>query len=450
LEQTVLERTQQIEHQAFHDKLTNLPNRALFRDRLNLALTKVSRSGRGVAVLFVDLDNFKLVNDSLGHGMGDQLLIQVAEDLTASTRAGDTVARLGGDEFTLLLEDLESQDQAVAVAMAILGRLRKPKRLDGRDTFACASIGVAFTDDPEVSAESLLKRADTAMYRAKADGKSTSVVYEPSMEDHAAERLELETGLRTALENGDIYVRYQPLIDLETNALMGAEALARWRHPTRGNIPPSEFIPLAEANGMIIPIGYWILVEACRQAAEWVEKFDAPHFVMSVNLSGKQLQRDDVVDRVQAALKEANLPPSQLKLEITESVLMADREAVIDKMTRLKALGVQLALDDFGTGYSSLSTLQSFPIDTLKIDRSFISRLGEEEGAHAIVEAILALAKTMRMNVTGEGVETDSQREIIRGLGCNTGQGYLYDRPLSIGEFEERLTSQGAAERSAA
>ena len=448
LEQTVLERTQEIEHQSLHDKLTGLPNRALYMDRLAFALKRIERTHAGTAALFIDLDNFKLVNDSLGHDMGDDLLVEVAIRLSEAVRPGDTVARLGGDEFTVLLENITSLDEAIVVGQRIIKSLRVPIILGSRETFACASLGIAFTTDPEQAGDVLLKNADTAMYRAKAGGKSNYVVYDESMNDHAIERLELETDLRKALDNGELSVHFQPLVDLNTHALLGSEALARWEHPVRGFVPPDTFILIAEETGLIIPIGYWILEQACQQAKAWIEEFDALDFVMSVNLSGKQLQKDDVVERVRNILEATGLPASSLKLEITESVLMEDREDVILKMWQLKDLGLQLALDDFGTGYSSLSTLRSFPIDTLKIDRAFISRIGEEEEAMPIIEAILALAKTMHMNVTGEGVETQGQAEIIRNLGCQTGQGYLYDKPLSATEFGARFRSpRGDAER---
>lgn len=448
LEKIVVARTMEIEHQAFHDKLTGLPNRALFMDRLDFAVSKLQRSMEGVAVLFIDLDNFKLVNDSLGHDEGDALLVGVSKRLEEAIRPGDTVARLGGDEFTVILENLNSPDEAMEVAKRILANLREPIQLGGRMSFACASIGISYTKDQSTSGTELLKNADIAMYRAKAGGKSNYLLFDAGMEDFALERLELETSLRKALEQKEIYVVYQPLVGLEESSLMGAEALARWTHPTRGNISPGQFIPIAEETGLIIPIGYWILEEACRQAKQWCDEFGSD-FVISVNLSGKQLQRDDVVDRIREILERTQLSPRCLKLEITESVLMEDRSDIVTKMTEIKSLGVQLALDDFGTGYSSLSTLRLFPIDTLKIDRAFISRLGEEDGALAIVEAILVLAKTMQMDVIGEGVETQPQEEIIRSLGCKAGQGYLYDKPLSGEDFEARLRETKRSDRAA-
>lgn len=439
LESTVLQRTQEIEHLAYHDKLTGLPNRALLLDRIDMALKKDFRNHHGTAVMFVDLDNFKLVNDSLGHSFGDTLLIEITRILSDAVRPGDTVARIGGDEFTILFEELESVEVAEDVAKRILATLRQPILLGNRETFAGASIGLVYNQGTEIDAGTLVKHADTAMYRAKAAGKSNYVLYDESMHDHAIDRLELETSLRKALDNGEIYVEYQPLIDLTTNKMIGAEALGRWRHPDRGVISPEMFIPIAEETGLIVSIGYWILEQSCIQAKKWGIGRDIQSFVISVNLSGKQLQRDDVVDRIKHVLAKTGLPASQLKLEITETVLMEDREDIIEKMFQLKELGLQLALDDFGTGYSSLSTLRTFPIDTLKIDRAFICRLGMEESALPIVEAILGLARTMQMTVIGEGVENQTQQDIIRALGCQVGQGYFYDKPLSPRELGKRL-----------
>jgi diguanylate cyclase (GGDEF)-like protein len=443
LEAAILERTREMEHQAFHDKLTGLPNRALFMDRLDQAIRKMKRSRAGTVALFIDLDNFKLINDSLGHDMGDELLCVVADRLKRDIRPGDTVARLGGDEFTILLENLSGVEEGIAVAERILNSLRQPILLGGREAYAGGSIGVAYTTDPDMTSATLLKNADTAMYSAKADGKMNYRLFDDSMYDSALERLEVETALRRAVENQEIEVAYQPLINLDGGEMMGAEALARWTHPTRGAISPSEFIPIAEETGLIIPIGYWVLEEACRQARGWSDLYPGRDLEISVNLSGKQLQKPDVVERVREILDGTGLKPSCLKLEITESVLMEDREEVARKMHLIKALGVKLALDDFGTGYSSLSTLRAFPIDTLKVDRLFISQLGEEESADAIVEAIAAMARSMKMTVTGEGVENDMQEAIIRSLGCATGQGYLYDKPLTRQEFELRLRDHG-------
>jgi diguanylate cyclase (GGDEF)-like protein/PAS domain S-box-containing protein len=428
----------EIEHQAFHDKLTDLPNRALFMDRIALSLSKTGRHNLGTAVLFIDLDNFKLVNDSLGHHAGDTLLGEIARRLVKCTRPGDTVARLGGDEFTVLLEDLTSPDEAKQVAERILESLSMPVTLDETEVFASASIGIAFATDSDQTSEGLMKIADTTMYHAKANGKSSYAVYEASMNDAATERMELETGLRRAIDHGELYVQYQPLIDLKTGEISGSEALVRWNHATRGLIPPSQFIPIAEETGLILPLGYFVLEEACRKTKEWQSEHGRQDLEISVNLSGRQLQQADVVARVAEVLDRTGLAPHCLKLEITESVLVEQGES-IDKMNQLKALGVKLALDDFGTGYSSLSRLSAFPIDTVKIDRAFVSRLENEEHARAVVQAIMALSRSMNMNVTGEGIETDRQRQIVYNLGCETGQGYLFDRPLDGSEFSSRL-----------
>ncbi len=439
LEAKVDERTKKLEHLALHDKLTGLPNRALFINRLEFAVGQCKREPSGLATLFIDLDNFKLVNDTMGHDMGDSMLRTVSERLIATVRPGDTVSRLGGDEFTILLTQVSDLQEVTQIVERILVSLQEPIALQGRDVQVGGSIGVSFSHSGEIDPVTMLKQADTAMYRAKAEGKNAYRVFDEYMQDLALARLRLETGLKSALRNNEVSVVYQPLISLATGETVGAEALARWNHPVNGQIPPSEFIPVAEDTGEIITIGYWILEEACRQTKEWIDSGYPPDFQISVNVSGRQLQRADVVQRVNEILDRTKLPAKNLKLEITESTLMEDREEVIEKMKMLKELGLQLALDDFGTGYSSLSTLRLFPIDTLKIDRAFISRLGEEEGATAIVEAISAMAKSMKIDVTGEGVETDAQREIIKNLGCNTGQGYFYDKPLSKEAFEKRI-----------
>lgn len=439
LEATIAARTKEIEYQAYHDKLTALPNRALFLDRLSQSLRRSHRTKRTISVLFIDLDNFKLVNDSLGHDMGDALLTQVASRLSEAVRPGDTVARLGGDEFTILLEDVVGEDEPRRVAKRVLESLKAPFRLGNTEAFANASIGIAIKTSPHESADSLLKSADTAMYHAKALGRSRYVFFSPEMHKLAKERLEMETALRKAVIEGDINVVYQPLVQLSTGQIVGCEALARWQHPEKGNIPPCVFIPIAEETGLIVPMGWKLLEDACIQAMILRDILESPNFIMSVNLSGRQFQSKNLIHMITEILAKTGLPAYCLKLEITETILMEHREESIERMKELKALGVYLALDDFGTGYSSLSTLHAFPIDTLKIDKSFISRLEEEEGSQAIVEAILAMAHTLKIDVTGEGVESEAQANLIHSLGCQLGQGFLFDRPLTGNNLSDRL-----------
>lgn len=441
LEQLVAERTKAIEHQSLHDALTGLANRALYLDRLEFALKKARRERKGTAAMFIDLDNFKFVNDSLGHEAGDDLLIQVGEMLVGAVRPGDTVARLGGDEFTLVLENLSSIHCANLVAERILSSLKGPVTVIGREVFIGASIGIAYVEKGNATVANTIKNADTAMYRAKSQGKFNYVVFDETMQDQAEERLELGTQLRTALENGEIEAHYQPLIDLKSGRIIGAEALARWNHPTRGYVPPVQFIPLAEEIGCIFEIGSWMLEKACRDAVTWVEMTGIADFCVSVNVSGKQLQRADIVDQVAAVLEATGLPPQNLKLEITESILMEDHRGVVEKMKAIKALGVHLALDDFGTGYSSLSTLRMYPIDTLKIDRTFVDQIEHEQEAYAIIRAIVVMALSMGLTVTAEGIETENQARELHAIGCEIGQGYLFSRPLPAQMFIDKIVS---------
>ncbi len=435
-----------IAHQAFHDALTGLPNRVLFMDRLHSALARSQRHSKLVGVLFVDLDNFKVINDSLGHEAGDTLLKAIAERLQTCVRPGDTVARLGGDEFTLLLEDLSSDQDATQIAERIFQQLKLPIALSGHEVFAGASVGIAVTPEGANDADGLMRDADTAMYQAKTSGKSSYVVFERSMNDRVMERLELENGLRRALEQGEFRLLYQPILDMETGAINGAEALVRWEHPKLGLVSPAKFIPLAEETGLIVPIGAWVLKEACRQARVWQEtQENSRHFVMSVNLSGRQLQNPDLVATVAGILEETGLEPCRLKLEITESVMMEDVDATIDKLQQLKALGVLLAVDDFGTGYSSLSYLRRLPVDTVKIDRSFVSTLGAETQPAAIVNTIIMLCRALNLSVTGEGIENSDQVAQLQSLGCDLGQGYHFSKPIAVADFEALLKRGGIA-----
>ena len=434
---------EQLQHQALHDTLTGLPNRLLFQDRLRRALARAQRSHCGLAVLFVDLDNFKVVNDSMGHEAGDALLMTIAARLQSSGREEDTIARLGGDEFTLLLENLTDAQDAIDVAERIVTQLQYPIPLDDREVFASASIGIVYSDAIAAQPDALLRDADTAMYHAKAQGKSGYVLFDPSMNKGAMERMEIETGLRLAIERDELRVHYQPLVDLQTGRLCGMEALTRWEHPTRGLMPPGTFIPIAEETGLIVPIGYWVLEEACRQTREWKALCpDAQGLIVNVNLSGRQLQRPDAVQRVREALTRSGLPATDLKLEITESVMMTDVDATLVKLRELKAMGVRLAMDDFGTGYSSMASMSRFPLDTVKIDRAFISLLDDAEEARAIVAAIVMLSRAMRLDVTAEGIETRQQWRQVQRLGCNVGQGYYFAPALPL----EALRDYAAAE----
>jgi diguanylate cyclase (GGDEF)-like protein len=426
----------ELEHQAFHDALTDLPNRTLFVDRLALALQKRERQDQAVAVLFFDLDNFKLINDSLGHEAGDRLLITVTQRLQECVRPGDTVARLSGDEFILLLENLTDISQVREIASRIVKSLRAPIRLLNSEVHITGSLGIAYSETEADTPEILMRNADTAMYQAKANGKSGYALFEPGMNARAVARMELEIGLRHALERDEFRVFYQPLFRLETGEMCGVEALARWEHPEHGLIAPGQFVSIAEEIGLIVPIGYQILEQACAQMKQWQEEFPAqPPLTISVNLSGRQLQREDVVSRVADILKRTGLSPDCLKLEITESMLIKDIEKTVKRLEELRKIGVKLAIDDFGTGYSSISRLNSLPMNTLKIDRVFVSRLDEEEEAASIISAILMLSRTMKVDVTAEGIETELQAMRLRDLGCDVGQGYFFSKPLPADAF---------------
>ena len=370
---------EQLAHRAFHDPLSGLPNRALFMDRLEHALARAQRQQVPVAVIFLDLDNFKIINDSLGHEAGDQLLIAVTRRLQACVRRGDTVARLGGDEFTILVEELSDVGDVTRVAHRILEQLQAPVRLQGREIFPTGSIGIAISAEGCDQADALMRDADTAMYQAKTGGKAGYAVFDRSMNLGAMERMELEADLRRAIDRGELRLHYQPIVLLGTGRVREVEVLARWEHPERGLIPPIKFIPIAEETGLIVPLGNWILEEACRQARSWQEQYPGdPPLLISVNVSSRQLQQADLVQQVARILRETGLDPASLKLEITESVMMLNAETTIDKLHQLKELGVRLAIDDFGTGYSSMAYLSSLPIDPLKIDRSFVQKLGQQ------------------------------------------------------------------------
>ncbi len=438
---------QELTHQALHDELTGLANRSLFRDRLGHALARGTRGRGTTAVLFLDLDDFKAVNDRLGHAAGDRLLVTIGGRLRASTRAEDTVARLGGDEFAVIVE--EDEPGAVEVAAGrILAALAAPVTLDRGEVVIRASIGIAVGHGSE-GGEELLRRADIAMYAAKARGGNCHVTYEDGLHDTAVARMELKEDLRGALSRGELHVAYQPIVDLESGAIEGSEALIRWDHPKRGPIPPLEFISIAEDNGLILELGRWVLDTAARQARAWQQETGRADLVISVNLSGRQIADAGFVDEVAAVLARSGLDPRTLTLEITESVLVEDVGATVRAFRRLRALGVRLAIDDFGTGYSSLSYLRQFPIDVLKIDRSFVAGLDAGGDSVGLVRSILNLCSTLRLEAVAEGIETPEQRSVLRGLGARFGQGHLFARPMPAPAFREVLARGVAASAEA-
>ena len=432
-------------HDAFHDPLTGLPNRALFTDRLKLALARHKRLGAAqFSVLFLDLDRFKVINDSLGHAIGDHLLVGIARRLETCVRPGDTVARLGGDEFTVLLEDVSDTREVIAVAERIENELSLPFNLGGHEVFTTASIGIAPSTTGYERPDDILRDADTAMYRAKSLGKSRHEVFHKEMHTHAVNLLHLETDLRRALDRREFAVYYQPIVSLQTGVVQGFEALLRWRHPSHGFISPAEFIPVAEETGLILPIGLWALEEACRQMREWQGQFpQADGMYVSVNLSGRQFANPELIEQIKEALRSTGLRPQSLKLEITESVVMGDIEKTIEMLRHLRALGVESSIDDFGTGYSSLAYLHHFPSSTLKIDRSFIGRMGTGEEKSEIVSTILLLARNLGMRVVAEGVETEGQLAQLQALSCDYGQGYLFSKAVN-GAAVGRMLSEAS------
>jgi diguanylate cyclase (GGDEF)-like protein/PAS domain S-box-containing protein len=439
---------EQLVHQALHDALTGLPNRALFLDRLGLTLSRLERRAGLAAVFFLDLDYFKVVNDSLGHSAGDQVLVAVADRLQNSLRDGDTAARLGGDEFAVLCDDLVDEGEAVQIAERLGAAIAaSPVTLAGRDLVVTVSIGVAFATHTAQRPESLLRDADAAMYRAKERGRARYELFDAAMRARAVARLETEAALREAFDHQQLSLSYQPEVLLADGSLVGAEALLRWRSGARvagmqDGAPPSEFIAVAEETGLIVPIGAWALEEACRQLARWRELApDRAPARVSVNLSGRQLARPELPDVVVAALSDSGLPPTALCLEITESVLMDDIDVAISALKALKAIGVDIAVDDFGTGYSSLAHLRRFPVDILKIDHSFVAGLGRNPEDAAIVRAVLALARTLDLAVVAEGVERAEQLHELRALGCERAQGHLFSAPLSEQAFTDLLVN---------
>ena len=422
---------EQLTHQAFYDSLTGLPNRSLFRDRLDQALGRAARHQGLVGLLFIDLDNFKLINDSLGHEIGDGLLVQVATRLEACVRGANTIARLGGDEFVILLDHLTSESDAVLVADRIAQQFSLPFKVDRHDFVVTASIGISLGSAGHASVDNMLRDADVAMYRAKSGGKARHVVFDATMQENALLRLELESELRSAIQNGELRVHYQPIVTMDTGHVAEVEALVRWQHPIRGLVPPIDFIPIAEETGLIVSLGQWVLEEASRQVVSWQAEFGMGQpMTVSVNLSPRQFQQPNLVDEIKRALRVTGLPATCLKLEITEGVIMRDLDATIATLGQLKELGIQLAIDDFGTGYSSLAYLKRLPLDVLKIDRSFIAGIGRNQEDTAIVRAIISMAKTLHLSITAEGIETVGQEALLRDWACDRAQGYLFARPL--------------------
>ena len=434
----------QLEHHAFYDTVTGLANRALFKNRVDHALAQGQRAGRAVAVLFMDLDDFKIVNDSFGHAIGDALLKEVGERVSAALRSADTAARLGGDEFAILLENTDDSHPD-EVAARIFDALDAPFQIEGKELGVRASIGIAFGNGKggAKATDELLRNADVAMYTAKGQGKSRCEVYQPTMHKSMLRRLELKSDLQRALEQNEFVLHYQPVIDLETQTISGLEALVRWEHPERGTIPPLEFIPLAEETGLIIPLGSWVLDTACREARRLQQKFpQKPPLSVSVNLSSRQLQWPGIVAEVRNALRASGLPPNSLTLEVTESVMMQNVELSVLRLQELKALRVRIAIDDFGAGYSSLNYIRRFPVDILKVDKSFIDRIDEGGEGLALTAAIIDLAKVLKLRPVAEGVERSAQLDRLRELGCDYGQGYYFARPATTEAVEKRISDE--------
>ena len=446
-ERQALER--QLTHQAFHDPLTGLANRALFRDRVQHALAVADRQQRRLAVLFLDLDDFKKVNDSLGHGEGDQLLVAAAGRLQACARTADTVARLGGDEFAILVEDVTDGTACHVVATRVVDAMGRPFSLSGTEVFVSASVGIASAGGGE-NADELLRNADLAMYLAKSRGKGCYEMYEARMHARVLARLELEADLRRAIEHEEMRLRFQPIVELATGALAGVEALVRWQHPSRGLLGPIEFVSLAEETGIVVPLGTWVLREACRQARRWADEHPGRALTVTINISSRQLQHADFIETVQRALGDTGVDPATIVLELTESMLMQHTPSTLERLRALKALGVRLAIDDFGTGYSSLSYLQRFPLDILKIAKPFVDSLSREPGEgreqpgpsasdSALARAVITLCDTLGLRTIAEGVEREAQRVELLAMGCDLGQGYRFAPPLEPGEISRLL-----------
>jgi diguanylate cyclase (GGDEF)-like protein len=437
----VSERTDQLQHRALHDSLTGLPNRALILDRIQQTLARARRDHSAVALLFLDLDNFKDINDTLGHNIGDELLIAVGVRLSSALREGDTVGRLGGDEFVILAEGASLSPGAEAVAQRVLDVLSPPFSLSGIEVPLSVSASIGIAEGTRAAPEELLRDADIAMYQAKSTGRQRAVVFMPSMQTAVDHHRNLGVDLRTALEEGQFFLLYQPTINLASGAFTGVEALLRWRHPHRGVVQPDDFIPALESSGLIVPVGLWVLQEACRQGAAW--RAQGYHFSVSVNISAKQLEGSQIVDDVQRTLAASEFDPTMLILELTETTLMLNVKETVVRLKMLKRLGVRLAIDDFGTGYSSLAYLHQFPIDILKIDRSFVSGVADSNKGAALVHALVQLGKALGLEIIAEGIENQDQRRHLLEEEVDTGQGFLFARPLDVESVGELLRTRG-------
>jgi diguanylate cyclase (GGDEF)-like protein len=428
----------QLNHLAYHDVLTDLPNRILLQDRLTQAIELARRQGRQLAVMFMDLDRFKYINDSLGHAIGDQLLQSVAQQLEVCVRQSDTISRQGGDEFVLLLPYIEHAEDAALSAQKMLTALALPHQIDQHDLHISVSIGISIYPDDGQDAETLIKSADTAMYYAKEKGRNNYQFFKQDMNDRAVERQSLEGSLRQALTRQEFVLHYQPKVNLETGAITGAEALIRWLHPIRGPLSPNQFVSIAEDSGLIVPIGQWILREACRQAQAW-QNAGLGSTPIAVNISAVEFRREDFLADLRGILRDTGLDPHYLEIELTESVLVQDVESTMAVLHALKALGVQLAIDDFGTGYSSLSYLRQFPIDTLKIDQSFVRDIATVTGDATIVRAVIGMGNSLKLRVSAEGVETREQLAFLQAEHCEEGQGFYFSPPIDAEAFAELL-----------
>ncbi len=433
----------EIHHQAFHDSLTGLPNRTMLDQRLKESLDRASHTGDAMAVIFIDLDGFKHINDTLGHQIGDLLLVKASKRLQQHIRKTDTLVRLGGDEFAVILDGLNNRAQAMSIGESLLGSLQPYFQIDHHRLNVGASMGISLYPEDAAEAPNLLRYADSAMYQAKADGKNKVRSFVPELAEKANQRLQLEKQLRKAIENNELFIEYQPQISLEhslehspeNNQMIGLEALLRWQHPEHGRIPPDVFIPVAEESGLIVPMGKWVLEQVCNQAKQWLDK-GYPALRFAVNISSIQFERDDFIGQVEEVISHSGIPPSLLELELTESVVMQDVEQVIDRLHKLQKMGVDIAIDDFGTGYSSLRYLQQLPLNALKIDRSFITTAIEAPADQALIETIISLAQRFGLRTVAEGVEHQAQLEYLQRVGCNQAQGFYFARPMPFSEIE--------------